>query len=90
MSQPGGRLRRHAPAPVHLRPHLASISILAARKSFQIYDQHRIELRVTSTSFFSNPMFYFGDVDINSVNFGRICSLMTSPRRIQFELFYRF
>lgn len=35
-------------------------------------------------------MFYVGDMDINSVNFGRIGSLMTSPRRIQFELFYHF
>ncbi len=62
----------------------------AAQKAFQIYEQHRIELRVTSTNFFNNPMFYVGDMDINSVNFGRIGSLMTSPRRIQFELFYRF
>lgn len=62
----------------------------AAQKSFQIDEQHRIELRVTSTNFFNNPMFYVGDMDINSVNFGRIGSLMTSPRRIQFELFYRF
>ncbi len=62
----------------------------ALQKSFPIVENHSLMLRLTSTNFFNNPTFYSGDQDINSVNFGRVTSLQTTPRRIQFELQYRF
>jgi len=62
----------------------------AVQKTFAIHDKHSVQLRMTSTNFFNNPTFYSGDMDINSINFGKLTGLQTNPRRIQFELYYRF
>ena len=62
----------------------------ALQKAFRITERHSVEVRMSSTNFFNNATFYTGDMDINSVNFGRITGVQTNPRRIQFELFYRF
>jgi hypothetical protein len=62
----------------------------AAQKTFQVLERHSLQIRMTSTNFFNTPTFYSGDQNIASVNFGRLTSAQTSPRRIQFELFYRF
>jgi hypothetical protein len=62
----------------------------AAQKNFNITEQVYVQFRMTSTNFFNNATFFSGDQLINSVNFGRLTSLQTQPRRIQFELFLRF
>lgn len=62
----------------------------AAQKNFNITEKVYLQFRMASTNFFNNATFYSGDQLINSVNFGRLTSLQTAPRRIQFELFLRF
>ncbi len=67
----------------------------AVQKAFNITERQSVQIRMTSTNFLNNPTFFAGpgatgDHLINSVNFGTITQLQTTPRRIQFELFYRF
>jgi hypothetical protein len=59
-------------------------------KTTQIRERHVIEIRAEAINALNTPAFHIGDQDINSVNFGRITSTVTDPRRIQFGLYYRF
>lgn len=59
-------------------------------KTTQITERQLIEFRAEAVNAFNNNTWYIGDQDINSVNFGRITSTVTTPRRMQFGLYYRF
>jgi hypothetical protein len=59
-------------------------------KTTQITERQSIEFRAEAINAFQNTTWYVGDQDINSVNFGRITGTVTTPRRMQFGLYYRF
>jgi hypothetical protein len=59
-------------------------------KTTQITERQSIEFRAEAVNAFQNTTWYVGDQDINSVNFGRITGTVTTPRRMQFGLYYRF
>lgn len=59
-------------------------------KSTTITERQTIEFRAEAVNAFNTVAFHVGDQDINSVNFGRITTTVTTPRRIQFGLYYRF
>lgn len=59
-------------------------------KTTQITERQSIEFRGEAINAFNTVAWYIGDQSINSVNFGRITSTQSDPRRIQFGLYYRF
>ncbi|MFN7933580.1 MAG: carboxypeptidase regulatory-like domain-containing protein [Bryobacteraceae bacterium] len=59
-------------------------------KSTKISDRYSFELRMEAINLFNTPTFYIGDQDINSVNFMRVTSTNTTPRRLQFSASFRF
>lgn len=63
---------------------------MAVLKVFPIKENHVLEFRSEWFNFTNTPSFYFNGGDINSVNFGRITSTLSSRRIIQFGLYYKF
>ncbi len=59
-------------------------------KRTQITERQSIEFRAEATNVLNHPTFFVGDQSINSVNFGHITETLSTPRRIQFGLYYRF
>lgn len=59
-------------------------------KRFEIREGHTLEFRGQAYNLPNHPTFSFGDQDINSVNFGRITSTLSSARVWEFGLYYRF
>lgn len=59
-------------------------------KTTRITERQSIEFRAEAINAFQNTTWFVGDQDINSVNFGRITGTVTTPRRVQFGLYYRF
>lgn len=68
------------------------------QKLTTIRENHTLELRMESLNVFNNVAFgtlqpgttTTFDYNINNTNFGRLTSLVNTPRRIQFGLYYRF
>lgn len=68
------------------------------QKLTTIRERHTLELRMESINVFNNVAFgtlqpgtlSTYDYNINNTNFGRLTSLVNTPRRIQFGLYYRF
>ena len=64
-------------------------------KRFHITERHTVDLRGDFYNLFNHPNFFAGNQNINSVNFGKITSMLYSadgigPRQVQLSLFYRF
>ncbi|MCU0246737.1 MAG: hypothetical protein MUC42_09185, partial [Bryobacter sp.] len=59
-------------------------------KSTTVFEGHTLELRMESTNVLNNNFFYTADIDINSPTFSRVTQTNSTPRRIQFGLYYRF
>ncbi|MBL8231413.1 MAG: TonB-dependent receptor [Bryobacterales bacterium] len=59
-------------------------------KRFEIREGHTLEFRGQAYNLPNHPTFSFGDQDINSVNFGRLTSTLSSARVWEFGLYYRF
>ncbi len=59
-------------------------------KRTQITERQSIEFRAEATNVTNHPSFGIGDQSINSTTFGRIAETSSTPRRIQFGLYYRF
>jgi hypothetical protein len=70
---------------------------MAVAKRIAITEQHRVELRMEAFNVFNHATFYAGNetssttaFNINSATFGKINSLFTDVRRVQFGMYYRF
>lgn len=60
------------------------------RKVTKLTERQFLEFRAETTNVFNHPTFIVGDQVLDSVNFGRITSTYSSPRIIQFGVYYRF
>ena len=68
---------------------------MAILKDTKITERQSIQFRADFYNLFNHPSFFVGDQNINSLTFGKITSMFSSPdgvssRVIQFGLLYRF
>jgi hypothetical protein len=68
---------------------------MAIVKDTRIKERYKIQLRADFYNLFNHPNFFVGDQNINSLTFGKITSMATSPegvtsREIQFGLLFSF
>ncbi len=57
-------------------------------KRTRITERQSIEIRAEATNVTNHQAFSVGDQMINSTTFGRVTETSSSPRRIQFGLYY--
>ena len=60
------------------------------QKRIPITERHSIELRMEGTNVLNHPSFFAGNENINSTKFGVIGSTVSTPRLMQFAVYYRF
>jgi outer membrane receptor protein involved in Fe transport len=59
-------------------------------KTTKITERQSLEFRMETTNAPNHPQFLVGDQNINSVEFGKITDTLSTSRRVQFGLYYRF
>jgi hypothetical protein len=64
-------------------------------RRFRFTERQSLDLKADFYNLLNHPNFFAGNQNINSVNFGKITQMFTSPdgvssRAIQFGLLYRF
>src|SRR5262249_13780907 len=69
----------------------------AVAKRINITERHNVELRMEAFNVFNHPTFYVDSettsttrFNINQLTFGKIITLFTDTRRVQFGMYYRF
>jgi len=61
-----------------------------ALKTTRLTEHQSVEFRMETTNAPNHPQFLVGDQNINSPAFGKITDTLTTSRRVQFGLYYRF
>jgi hypothetical protein len=62
----------------------------AVIKETRIQETKSLEVRLEIFSILNHPIFYSGDRNINSINFGKMFSTLTAPRFVQTSLRFTF